>query len=327
MKAMTATAKELKAAIKAGSLAATGMLGPAGLTVDPDGTAEVVPTAMLKAGEAGGSMGDWMGMSYANTKAGKILDEAMVYTNRGMATDEKAATVFDDVTGYTSATRTVAFSGTDPDSDIAGDSFPTARTKTFDLNRAPSISFSGSYKGVPGTYHCAGNSCTARNDGSAGIALTAGEWTFVHAEGATASEPDGDYLQFGWWVRKGGDGEPTMASAFFGKTGTVAEPTVNYGAANQGGGSATYTGMAIGKYAMTETKTDSAEGGHFTADVTLEAKFGAASEGNPTGLSGTIDNFMAGDESKPWSVKLSNQAWGGERFHSVCRRRQRRDRS
>ena len=308
MKAMTATAKKLKAAIEAGSLAATGMLGPAGLMVDPDGpNATDVPTATLKAGEAGGSMGDWMGMSYANTEDGKILDEAMVYTDRGMATDEKAATVLAGG-GYDSATSTVMFSGDSPDPDIAGDSFPTALTKTFDLNGAPSISFSGSYKGVPGTYHCAGSSCTARNDGSDGIALTAGQWTFVHAEGATASEPDGDHLQFGWWVRKGvADGEPTMASAFFGSTGDVDKPTVNYNAA--GGGSATYTGMAIGKYAMTETKTNSAEGGHFTADVTLEAKFGATSDANPTGLSGTIDNFMAGDESKPWSVKLSNQEW------------------
>ena len=305
MKAMTATAKKLKTAIGDTPLArlqAVPTITKAGLMVQAVGDVNAVT---LKTGEAGGSMGDWMGMSYARMDTvTKMADEAMVYTNRGMATDQKAAAALGNVAGYAPATRTVEFSDTDPDSDIAGDSFPTALTKTFDLKGAPSISFSGSYKGVPGTYHCvAGDAmCKARNEGSDGIALTDGGWTFVHAEGATASKPDEKYLQFGWWVRKGSDGEPMMASAFFG--GTVANPQVDY--ADLGGGSATYTGMAIGKYAMTETKTDSAEGGHFTADVTLTAKFG---DDDDAGIKGMIENFMAGDESKDWSVELKRAGW------------------
>ena len=44
------------------------------------------------------------------------------------------------------------------------------------------------------------------------------------------------------------------------------------------------------------------DGGHFTADASLTAKF----SGTGAGISGMLDNFMANDKSVPWSVSLNN---------------------
>ena len=53
----------------------------------------------------------------------------------------------------------------------------------------------------------------------------------------------------------------------------------------------------------------SGDGGHFTADAALSATFGAVAD-DVLGISGTLDNFMANDESVPWSVELHLAGWG-----------------
>ena len=66
-------------------------------------------------------------------------------------------------------------------------------------------------------------------------------------------------------------------------------------------GSATYTGGAAGKFAI-NNPLGGGDGGHFTANATLSAKFGGDDD---AGMTGNIDNFMANDKLVPWSVKLN----------------------
>ena len=132
-----------------------------------------------------------------------------------------------------------------------------------------------------------------------------GTWVFVHDSGAMTSQPDANYLVFGWWLQKDKDDEPTLASAFMYEAGdvdggeTLADPLGLTG-------TATYTGHAAGKFAVSDP-LHGGDAGHFTADATLTARFGTAAtetDNNNNGLSGTLDNFMANDESVPWSVSL-----------------------
>ena len=53
------------------------------------------------------------------------------------------------------------------------------------------------------------------------------------------------------------------------------------------------------------------DGGHFTADAMLHAKFGDVPD---TGITGTIDEFRLNDgsENPGWSVSLHRATWGVE---------------
>ena len=84
-------------------------------------------------------------------------------------------------------------------------------------------------------------------------------------------------------------------------------------------GTATYTGAAAGKFAISDPifaisdPTVDDNSGHFTADATLTAKFGASADAkSANGLTGTIDNFVLNDadEVTPWSVTLLRRGWG-----------------
>ena len=127
-------------------------------------------------------------------------------------------------------------------------------------------------------------------------------------------QPDANYLYYGWWVSKDKDGVPTAASAFRGAVGETPAATgtpILLSDAVALTGSATYVGNAAGKFAMSNPLDGTGDGGHFTADVELTAKFGAiAPDDNNGGISGTLDNFMANDKAVPWSVKLHHAPWG-----------------
>ena len=296
-KTMIATATALKMAIDGRNADATATLGPKGLAVDVDD--DSTTDATLKAG---------MGMSYSHMNAAKTMSyDAMVYSDRGMPTMKKFSEQYATPGGsldYNDDTRTLSgtFSATG-DPNIGGSMFPTVGTKTYAASDGASErSVPGTYDGAMGTYFCTGADCSARYT-SGGIVL-AGTWRFVHAKDAMVSRPDPDYLYYGWWVQKDKDGNPTATNVFAMAAGAApASPDVGN---TEFQGDATYMGSAAGKYAMTNTAAGTAEGGHFTADVTLNAKFGA---GDDAGISGTVNNFMAGDESKPWSVALAKQQW------------------
>ena len=135
-----------------------------------------------------------------------------------------------------------------------------------------------------------------------GIDLSDG-WDFVHDSGAMVSITDSTYLFFGWWLNSDKDGL-VEASAFTGTVGADADITAitPTALADITSGSATYSGKAAGKYAISHP-INGGEAGHFTADASLTAKFGTAAG---AGVTGTIDNFMASGEAKPWSVALNH---------------------
>ena len=309
---MAAAGKALHGALGSNPLGliASGAIGASGLTIATTDTTDTDP--VLEAGESAGALGDWKGMNYADMAANGVTNAAVVYTNQAAP----KMTAFGDVytTGYTAATRTLAFSGRAADPKIRGSMFPTTGTLTYETT-APGgedVSFSGMYDGVSGTYVCntggtaGGCQATYMADG---ISLTAGTWTFQHAPGAMIPVADADYLYFGWWLTKDKDGVPTAASAFSGTAGTA--PAVLTGVTAIAG-SATYSGKAAGKFAINNPLGGS-DAGHFTADASLTAKFG----GTGAGVTGMIDNFMA-------NGPVGAMERGVEQQHVGQRRRRRR---
>ena len=138
---------------------------------------------------------------------------------------------------------------------------------------------------------------------SAGHTFSEG-WTFTPKSGAMLSMKDGVYLYFGWRLRDDAKG-PTHASAFDG----MVPASVETGAlsATDGfnhSGSATYKRMAAGKFAIDNSFGSASDTGQFTADTMLIARFGATTDANSTGLTGTIEVFrLNGSNAKPgWSV-------------------------
>ena len=177
---------------------------------------------------------------------------------------------------------------------------------------------SGTYDGAPGRFRCA-TGCSSTNDGEGNVSALGGTWHFKPDAGAMVREPDAHYLYYGWWVSKDNDGDPTAASAFTGRVGTETTDStdgLDLAVAGTGlTGSATYAGHAVGKFAISNPLDSTGNGGHFTADANLTAKFGDPS-GTPAvadaGMTGTIDNFRLNDGSDDpgWSVALHRAGWG-----------------
>ena len=300
------------------------VLATTGLTIDATtgagalATADGDPAAVeLKAGASAGSLGDWAGANYAHTHTTtKVVNEARVYNNKGpgkTVTFAKAgytvatATSGDDVKGYLTLTATDnATLGR-----IGGAAFENSGTTTHSQSdREDAVYIRGTYDGAPGEYRCTGT-CTVTNDGKGSPSALGGTtWHFKPDAGAMVVQPDANYLYYGWWVSKDKDGVPTAASAF---AGTVGDAFAS-GAAQNGGdltaltGSATYAGNAAGKFAIDNPLDGTGNGGHFTADASLSAKF----SGTGVGITGTIDNFRLNDGSEDagWSVSLHRAGLG-----------------
>ncbi len=326
---LTKTAAALKAALGANPLGnlveidaanplpATPSLTLAGLILGDQGplpaNSDDVRTPLMAPGASAGSLSDWAGRNYAHTNAIGGTNTALVYRNPA-ASDMKpfaeGATFGDDEaafeTAYSGATRTLNLSP-DPDASLSikSSGFPAAGTTTYTTDVVTgSVVIPGTYQGASGNYRCTpagGTACTAA--ASTGGVDLGGQWYFIHDVGAMVTLADAAYLYFGWWLQKDEDGVPTSASAFTGTIENVDLPAVN---PNTLVGSATYTGHAAGKFAVSDPLGDD-NAGHFTADASLKAVFGANTAGG--GLSGTLDNFMANDQAVPWSVSLLRRGW------------------
>ena len=328
---LTKTAAKLKAALGATPLAYNARptttvdvtpLNSSGLVLlidkdQDDTTTADTDTPRMATGESAGALGDWAGTNYAHTNAAGVSNSALVYTNqasvetypilaRYVVETNRPANVPAGVAGYNPATRTVDM-GTAADLNIKSDMFPTAGQTDFSpVSPSSEVLIPGTYQGAAGNYRCTGATCTAT--ASAGGITLSENWMFIHDEGATVevSVMDANYLYFGWWLRKDNDDLPTMASAFTGVQGTIADLTANPSGL---GGSATYTGHAAGKFAVSDPLGDD-DAGHFTADATFKAVFAASAAGG--GLSGTLDNFITNDDDEvPWSVTLLRMGWNG----------------
>ena len=156
---------------------------------------------------------------------------------------------------------------------------------------------SGRFDGASGHYQCAGTSasdCTIRDTGG-GYILT-GKWTFRVLKSAKVNVDDTSHMYFGWWTR---ELESTGAFSFemfsngMERVGEIAPLT----------GTATYTGPAVGQYAIYQPAGDDSGAGSFTARAELTANFGAT--GGAQGmLSGRVTNFS---NASDWSITLNSQ--------------------
>ena len=139
---------------------------------------------------------------------------------------------------------------------------------------------------------------------------------FTPAEGATVSEPDDDFLHYGYWVDSSTneDDDPvrkvqTFAGGSIPYTGDLPNPTDR-------SISATYEGAAVGVYAQKTAfspQTGALLTGHvgsFTADVVLNANFGQSTSvavDDQNAISGTISNFMDGEFELGWTATLKTK--------------------
>ena len=304
-------------------------LSSAGLVIDAAAGAGALldainpPSVTLTAGDSVGSLGTWAGTMYSHTQGSgpsKITNEAVVYTNRGAHAGPSrpfaemyAVETSGALRGY------FALTPADHASLIRGDAFDHSGRQSHTAPRgADAFTAPGTFNGAPGTYRCVPDgvtACSSTNDGRAGPSAITGTWHFKPDVGAMTSPADTIYLYYGWWVSKDADDDPTAASAF---TGTVfpsggSAPTSGTGETLTG--SATYAGHAAGKFAIHRTADGSNNGGHFTADAMLTAKFGAIAALNSNGVTGTIDNFRLNDGSEDpgWSVRLNrSSAWAAD---------------
>ena len=169
----------------------------------------------------------------------------------------------------------------------------------------------GYFNGASGQYRCLAASATAcaSHDAGDGVVRLEGAWYFDPDSGAMAMMADPSFAYFGWWLNKGTT-EGVEAGVFHGVTDLTGDDATLGAPADISplGGTATYTGAAAGKYAI-NPGLSSASGGHWTADATLTAAWGAEDAAGM--ISGMINNFMSGEMSMDWSVKLGETALTG----------------
>ncbi len=182
----------------------------------------------------------------------------------------------------------------------------------------------GSYHGVPGDYRC-----LVGDNGSCHVNFNTKGQTFAVSSASLVFIPDNPnarvtaaeapkLAEYGWWLDKSKDDWTVDVFA-----GQASDQDLALGDAvslPDDGGTAKYVGGAAGKYAFSSLLGDSHEAGHFTAKVTLNAKFGATASARDASardtISGTVDEFKGDAEGmEGWSVSLG-ESLIGEHFET-----------
>ncbi len=314
-------ADEGKATLENFRLATESAITGSNLAISATGHAATLAsvTALKKTKTDVADLDGWKGVEYMKTTpenptdTNKLTatDRAIVYTNQADAKMEELdgnnlpGGLADDVEDRDNIYTVTSIVGNQEEISADDESdFPKLGTRTYEGIQK----FTGKYAGVSGTYECA-EDCAARNDGEK-ITLTGGTWFFTPVKNAMVPDPDDHYLYFGWWMQTDGDGKPVAVSAFHDTFGTAPAGLTGVGNTPQGiGGSATYSGKAAGRFAIYDPQDKTGDAGHFTANVTLTAKFDSANGANDDGgVTGTVNGFVANGDSVPWLVTL-NRAW------------------
>ena len=329
-KAMTAKAKTLKAAIGAffrttnpatgGAAPGPGTAVPTSLTaIETTGTGNpgnrTLPAITFGKGKDAGKIGNWYATDYTGSDgigSAKKTGSARIYTNPVTASvpftqASSGLAPVADKAGYFDLGD-----GTAADSNAASPKFP--QQSGLETYIGADRNFAGTYKGASGTYVCEGTaatSCTVRY-GNTGLTFSDG-WEFKPAAGAMVKSVDANHLYFGWWLHEGktaAGADEKFAGAVYGASVaglTVVDPDDTTDANTNIVGTATYSGKAAGKFAVSDplapTKDDA---GHFTADAELTADFKSAA----STLQGTINAFRLNDGTADpgWTVTLRETA-------------------
>ena len=210
--------------------------------------------------------------------------------------------------GSSSATHTFLPADDDADEDTTG------------LQPREAAMVDGTYRGADGTYTCSGTAnCTVTVDDEGDVTAIDGMWIFTPDMGATSSQPDYEYLSYGFWLKKTADADDATTynevETFATAQGMDLSTTAGIGAVM---GSATYDGDAVGVYVKNvlddQANVVSATSGHFKADVELTASFGGGNIGvnNAFAIGGTMDNFaLQHGETNDWAVSLGLADFSG----------------
>ena len=187
------------------------------------------------------------------------------------------------------------------------------------------LEFSGTWRGVPGTFICSTGVCTAAGNGISLSAMLDSKgkevltamfggrtWVFQPTDAdATVDVPDEDYLYFGWWKNEPAEAEDngTFDYGFRTFAGGTQAFTADNGAMEGVVGKATYRGAATGKYALEKGSrlAPEYEADAFTATAVLKASFGT--DGEPGTIDGSITDFVnanpEGQSLADWEVELN----------------------
>ena len=229
-------------------------------------------------------------------------------TFEALAVVESAAALVMSSAFAAGTAATLTFGGDDPNDDM-DEAFEAA----------------GTYNGAMGTYKCNGgaNECTVTLDAMGMITGMGTGWIFTPDPGATSDQPNYDYLNYGFWLKRTTDADGVLTynevETF---AGSSVVPSGNVGLVT---GKADYEGGATGVYVRnvsTAGGSHSATSGHFTADASLTVYFGQVNDAEGDGtiapnllnaLTGTVDKFMlAGEEENKWSVALKGDIVEGD---------------
>ena len=234
-------------------------------------------------------------------------DDLVVYSDIGGPT----RVLFTEHSTYMSLFSAVTDTNNIQTSTLSGNTHPIASSRfpggggsrtfehTIDTNdddTDDTTRFSGTFAGASGTFECTGT-CTVAHEGGRTYNLSSGDWTFTTSKTARAPVPDDSYMYFGWWKREQKSDEMPSFEMFSGGEHPVADiPDALTG-------TATYTGPAVGQYAIYQPLGAQTASGSFTANAVLTANFGDASaEGT---LSGRVTSFS---NASDWSVTLNSAA-------------------
>jgi len=331
-----ANAKNLFAAILGQNRGAAVMSGRVALSNDTDADDttnitlrddSIAPTITIPADKKTlAALSGWTGQRYFKAEPSGTDDgvfESHVYSKVTGPSDGKTfSETYNDATTLDTNNRIILASGFTVANTVNSSFDQDAGVKSFPEGTQKSITISGAYHGVTGTYTCtptSGNVCAVSKvtDGfdlglralSSNI-FTGGDdaWSFqpnnpndkVKNAGGTA------LASFGWWIHQPAEDAEWSAGVFTQnrRPATDAAPIAPTGLnALLTSGTATYKGNVVGKYALYSTTGGTNDAGHFVADATLTADW------EDDTLEGTINNFKGKDDkNRPWSVALKSSA-------------------
>ncbi|MDE2995066.1 MAG: hypothetical protein OXU67_14425 [Chloroflexota bacterium] len=268
------------------------------------------PNNLPAKGSAPRVPGSWSSASYSGPRGAVGTDTVYLYTNIQAPSSKAFWKVHGESVGSITSTPTPAvtvsgFGTTAKELYPGTDGTPDQTGTTSGADQGRSIG--GTYDGYSGTFKCDAN-CDI--EAVQGGALTFhGTWTFTASLTAKKSsrhaEQDSEFLYFGIWAFEptvatgapdfkwahGGDSNDTAADADIGNFANLT-------------GEATFTGGAIGKYALAKVGGRAAKIGTFTATANFTADFTADT------LSGRITDFKEGGSSlgADWHVFLGSSS-------------------
>lgn len=262
---------------------------------------------------AGPMLGNWQGTMLTDTNDANASSTVVVYTDIEAPKSVPFGDVYTLDANGNLANATLLEAGNR--SKINASVFMHTGRMNHDPDPAAAddiVMIRGTFNGASGEFRCVAataTACASHDAGDGAVRLEGTTWVFDPDSNAMATMVDPSFAYFGWWLNTGTtDGSET--GVFHGVTdGTgdaelLAAPTD----INALGGTATYTGGAAGQYAINPGLSAASSGG-WTADATLTANWGAEDAAGT--ISGTINNFMAGDTAMDWSVALGETVLSG----------------